>query len=276
MATTPRSPADEAYEQVRAIALRFPETEEKLSHGAPSFHVRGKLYLQFIDHHQHPDDGRIAVWCKSTLEEQRRLVERHPARFFVPPYVGVRGWVGVNVDAANADWIELSILVEDAWRSVAPPRVVRGEAVPRAVPPLPPSPRVTTDAEVARIALERITAICSALPEVTRDRTSHHATFRVHKKVFAYFVDNHHGDGRIAVCVKGDKREHAGIIAEDPKHYFLPAYTGGHGYVGIRLDTRRVDWKGVEQRVIQSYRNVAPKRLLAADPAPSPRRVRSR
>ena len=256
------SPADVAYRHVREIALRFPEAEEKLSHGAPSFHVRGKLYLQFVD--QHHGDGRIAVWCKATLAEQRKLVASHPARFFVPPYVGVRGWVGVNVDAANADWIELAILVEDAWRSVAPPRVVRGEAAPRAVPRLPPSPRVTTDAAVARAALERVTAICLALPESECDRASQHATFRIRKKVFAYFVDNHHGDGMIAVCVKGDKREHARRVAGDPKHYFLPAYMGARGYLAIRLDTRRVDWKGVTERVTQSYRSVAPKRLLAS------------
>jgi hypothetical protein len=247
-----------AYAHVREIALRFAEADEKLSHGAPSFHVRGKLFLQFVD--QHHDDGRIAVWCKSTLPEQRRLVATNPSRFFVPPYVGVRGWVGVNVDAANADWIELSILVEEAWTSVAPPRVVRGEAAPRAVPPRPASPRVTTDAAVARSALERVTAMCSKLPDAERDRDSHHASFRVGKKVFAYFLDNHHGDGIIAVCVKGDKQDHARMIADDPKRFFLPAYIGARGYLGIRLDTRRVDWKLVSERLAQSYRSVAPKR----------------
>src|ERR1700722_11747400 len=101
------SRSDAAYARVRAICLGFPAAEEKLSHGAPSFHVRGKMFLTFVDDHH--GDGRLAVWCKATPEEQRRLVAGNPARFFVPPYVGVKGWVGVNVDAANADWIDLAI-----------------------------------------------------------------------------------------------------------------------------------------------------------------------
>src|SRR5579862_9107686 len=97
------SPADAAYAKVREIGLRFPATSEKLSHGAPSFFVGGKMFLMFVDDHH--ADGNLAVWCKSTLDEQRRLVAENPARFFVPPYVGVKGWVGVRVDPANADWI---------------------------------------------------------------------------------------------------------------------------------------------------------------------------
>jgi hypothetical protein len=257
-----RSPADDAYEHVREICLRFAAAEEKLSHGAPSFHLRGKMFLMFIDDHH--GDGRIAVWCKSTLEEQRRRVESDPARFFVPPYVGPKGWVGVNVGAANTDWIELSILVEEAWTSVAPARVLRGEEVARPARRSPRSPRVTTDPKVAREALERVSAICLGLPEAEAERESRHATFRVRKKIFAYFLDNHHGDGIVAVCVRGDEREHARLLADDPKHFYLPAYIGPRGYLGIRLDTPRVDWRAVTERVAESWRSVAPKRLGAA------------
>jgi hypothetical protein len=111
MAKKPVSPADIAYKHVRDICLGFPAADEKLSHGAPSFHVRGKMFLTFVDDHH--GDGRLAVWCKSTSEEQRRLVTSNPARFFVPPYVGVKGWVGARVDPAQADWVELSMLVEE-------------------------------------------------------------------------------------------------------------------------------------------------------------------
>jgi phosphoribosylglycinamide formyltransferase-1 len=150
---------------------------------------------------------------------------------------------------------------------VAPARVVREAQVPRAAPRLPPSPRVTTDAEVARRALEKVTAIGLALPEVERDRASQHATFRVGQKVFAYFLDNHHGDGVVAVCVRGEKRANARAVAEDSKRYFLPAYLGSRGYLGIRVDLRRVDWADVAARVGESYRSVAPKRLVG-DRAP--------
>lgn len=99
----PRSPVDVAYDRVRDIALRFPSADEKLSHGCPSFHVRGKMFLMFVGEAY----GRgVAVWCKATLAEQRDRVDSDPARFFVPPYVGVKGWIGVDVDPGRADWIE--------------------------------------------------------------------------------------------------------------------------------------------------------------------------
>jgi hypothetical protein len=260
MATrTPKtaSASDAAYLRVREICLGFPAAEEKLSHGAPSFHVRGKMFLNFVDNHH--ADGRLAVWCKSTLGEQRRLVASDPARFFVPPYVGVKGWLGVCVDGPAADWIELAILVEEGWRSVAPPRVARGEGLPPAKP-MPPAPaRVTTDAKVAREALERLTKIGLALPEAVIEREGSHATFRVRKKVFAYFLDNHHGDGIIGACVKSDNRASAKLVRDEPKRFFLPAYIAARGWVGVRLDTKRVDWKDVSRRVEASFRSVAPK-----------------
>jgi hypothetical protein len=258
MARASSSPGELAYQHVREIALRFPAADEKLSHGCPSFHVRGKMFLMFVgESYGHG----TAVWCKATLEEQRERVAADPARYFVPPYVGVKGWVGVSVEPEKADWIDLSILVEDAWRSVAPPRIVRGEVVPERAP-VAPVTRVTTDPKVAREALERVKKMCLVLPEAECEIESKHATFRVRKKVFAYFLDNHHGDGVIAVCVRSDKRENAQTIAADPKRFYLPQYIGPRGYMGIRLDTRRVDWKGVAERVNASYRSVAPKRLL--------------
>jgi hypothetical protein len=269
--TASPSPADVAYARVREICLRFPMADEKLSHGAPSFHVRGKMFLIFVDNHH--DDDRVSVWCKSTVEDQRRLVTSNPARFFVPPYVGVKGWVGVIVDPNLADWIELSILVEHGWASVAPLRVLREGQVSVGKPPPPASPRVTTDRAVASEALARVSAICLALPEATCERNSRHATYRVRKKTFAYFLDNHHGDGAIAVCVKGDQREHARRAAAEPKRFFLPAYIGTRGYLGIRLDLRRVDWKAVAQRISAAYLRAAPKGLVERASATSEKRL---
>jgi hypothetical protein len=257
----PKTASDAAYEHVREICLGFPAAEEKLSHGAPSFHVRGKMFLNFVDDHH--GDGRLAVWCKSTLEEQRRLVASDPGRFYVPPYVGVKGWLGVRVDGTQADWIELAILVEEGWRSVAPPRVLRDDLRP-AKPIPPPSPRVTTDEKVARAALARLEAICLALPEAEAEREARHASFRARKKVFAYFLDNHHGDGIIGACVKGDKRANAALVRDEPKRFFMPAYIGARGWVGVRLDTKRVDWKDVSRRVEASYAAVTAKKKTVA------------
>src|SRR5271170_711408 len=126
MAKPRLSPADAALARVREICLRFPGAEEKLSHGMPSFHVRGKMFVNFVDSHH--GDARLAVWCKAMPDEQRRLVASDPERYFVPPYVGVRGWVGVRLDHPEADWIELAIIVERGWTEIAPPRLARDPA----------------------------------------------------------------------------------------------------------------------------------------------------
>jgi hypothetical protein len=263
MARAAPSPADAAFDRVRAICLAFPGAEEKLSHGSPSFLVtKGRMFLTFVDDHH--ADGRLAVWLKSTLEEQRRHVAMDAERFFVPPYVGVGGWLGVRLDLPNTDWIELAMLVEEGWRAVAPKRLLEHGVGVAPRKPLPPPPRrPKTDERAAREGLERLTKICLALPEATCERESRHAAFRVKNKVFAYFLDNHHGDGIVAACFKGDKRANNALVEKEPKRFFSPAYIGARGWVGMRLDVARVDWKDVARRAAASYRSVAPKKLAA-------------
>jgi hypothetical protein len=259
MAKHTQDAADAALQRVRSICLGFPAAEEKLSYGAPSFHVRGTMFLSFAENHH--GDGRIAALCKATLEEQKKLVATDPERFFVPPYVGVKGWVGVRLDHSRVDWVELSILAEHGWTMVAPKTVREGKWKPTGPPP-PPPVRVKTDAKVARGALERLTKLCLSFPEATCERESSHATYRVRKKVFAYFLDNHHGDGIIAACLKvPSKKEVLALAKKEPKRFYSPAYIGARGWVGFRLDTPRVDWKAVAERLTASYRAVAPKRL---------------
>jgi predicted DNA-binding protein (MmcQ/YjbR family) len=110
-------------------------------------------------------------------------------------------------------------------------------------------------------SLGRITDICLALPEATVEHSGSHATFRVRKKVFAYFLDNHHGDGIVSVCCKTRLGEHIDLAKHDPQRFYLPAYIGPRGWIGVRLDRPPVDWEDVARRVTASYRAVAPKRL---------------
>lgn len=112
--------------------------------------------------------------------------------------------------------------------------------------------------------LERVTAICMALPEATVEHTGTHATFRVRKKVFAYFLDDHHGDGIVSVCVKTQMGENLDLVEHDRARFYMPAYIGPRGWVGIRVDTKHVDWNEVTQFVKASYRAVAPKTLARA------------
>ena len=108
--------------RIREMCLALPETSERLSHGAPTFFVGGKrAFLMVLTGHH--GDGRFAVWCAAAPGVQRMLVEADPERYFVPPYVGHRGWIGVRLDL-GLDWNEIAGIAEDAYADVAPARLV--------------------------------------------------------------------------------------------------------------------------------------------------------
>ena len=108
--------------RVRAACLALPQSSERLSHGGPAFFIRDKkCFVMFLDDHH--DDGRLAIWCAAPAGVQAEMVETEPERFFRPPYVGHRGWLGVHLLTVGPD--ELGAIVLDAWRTVAPPTVLR-------------------------------------------------------------------------------------------------------------------------------------------------------
>ena len=111
-----------ALDEVRRICGALPEATERLSHGSPTWFVRGKkTFVMFLDDHH--DDGRLAIWCAAPPGVQEQLVEQEPERFFRPPYVGHRGWLGVRVDG-RPDWAEVAAVCVEACRTVAPRRLV--------------------------------------------------------------------------------------------------------------------------------------------------------
>ncbi len=117
-----KSQADAALKRVRALCLALPEATERLSHGAPCFFVRDKkTFVMFTDDHH--GDGRLALWCAAPEGAQEAMLGADPERCFHPPYVGVRGWIGVRLDV-RPDWDEIAGIVEDAYRVVAPPKLV--------------------------------------------------------------------------------------------------------------------------------------------------------
>jgi hypothetical protein len=118
----PAAERKKTLERLRAISLALPETSERLSHGAPTFFVREKraFLMVLTDHH---GDGRFAIWCAAGEGAQSMLVEADPEKFFVPPYVGHRGWLGVRLDV-GLDWNELAGIAEDAYAEVAPAKLV--------------------------------------------------------------------------------------------------------------------------------------------------------
>jgi hypothetical protein len=108
-------------ERVRRICMALPEATERLSHGEPTWFVQGKKVFAMFDDNHH-EAGRVAVWCPAPPGVQATLVDEEPTRFFRPPYVGHRGWVGVRLDV-DIDWDELAGIVADAYRTVAPKRL---------------------------------------------------------------------------------------------------------------------------------------------------------
>lgn len=111
-----------ALKHVREICLALPEATERLSHGSPTFFVRDKkTFVMFLDDHH--GDERLALWTAAPAGAQANLVEEEPERFFVPPYVGHRGWLGVRLDV-SPDWDEVAGICEDAYRQVAPKKLL--------------------------------------------------------------------------------------------------------------------------------------------------------
>ena len=113
---------ERVLKRIREICLALPETSERLSHGAPTFFVRDKrAFLMVLTNHH--GDGRFAIWCAAAPGTQQMLVDADPERFFRPPYVGHRGWLGVRLDR-GLEWDELAGIAEDAYAEVAPRKLV--------------------------------------------------------------------------------------------------------------------------------------------------------
>jgi phosphoribosylglycinamide formyltransferase-1 len=109
--------------------------------------------------------------------------------------------------------------------------------------------------------LTRVTEIALALPDVTRQIYGSHAQFLVRKKTFSYFLDNHHGDGIVAVTGKVLPGDNKALVEAQPDRFYLPAYVASRGWVALRLDVGKIDWEEVRELLHGSYMLVAPKRL---------------
>ena len=113
----PTAPENEPLlAKLRAIALGMAGTDEAINHGRPCFRVREKTFVMFLDNHHR--DGRVAIWCKAPPGAQSMIVEGDPERFFVPPYVGPKGWIGARLDR-KPDWAAIEALVAESYAMTA-------------------------------------------------------------------------------------------------------------------------------------------------------------
>jgi predicted DNA-binding protein (MmcQ/YjbR family) len=108
--------------RLRAICLGLPQAHEVVAWGEPTFRVRNKMFAMYASENTHHGAGRSAVWCKATHVDQDFLVRTEPQRFFVPPYVGPSGWVGIYLDR-SPDWTVIADLLTTSYCLVAPKRL---------------------------------------------------------------------------------------------------------------------------------------------------------
>jgi predicted DNA-binding protein (MmcQ/YjbR family) len=112
--------------------------------------------------------------------------------------------------------------------------------------------------------LNRLSKICLALPEASRQDLGSHASFSIGKKTFAYFLNDHHGDGIVSIACKVLPGENTALVAAQPNRFYLPAYIGPRGWIALRLDRGVTDWKEVGELVLGSYCLIAPRKLAAS------------
>ncbi len=108
-------------DRVRQLCLSLAETSERLSHGEPTFFVHKKVFVMFANNHH--NDGHIAVWLPVPPGLQQALIESSPEVYFRPPYVGHRGWVGIELDHVSDD--DLAYHIHTAWELIAPKRLLK-------------------------------------------------------------------------------------------------------------------------------------------------------
>ena len=244
---------------VREICLGLAEAEERRGHGMPDFKVAGKTFASMaVNHH---GDGRIALWTHAPPGAQQFHVESQPKFYFVPPYVGPKGWLGVHLDRGN-DWLAIATRVQEAYRHVAPARLTAQLAEPAAIEPptetIDPEEFDPLSAPSAQRKLERIRSMCSQLPEVTEATQFGTPAFKAGKKTFL-------------VAYRQRRRmnlefwvgaELQATLSDDPR-FLIPRYIGHRGWIDLDIEDH-VDWEEVWQLALGSYRHFALKRMLRA------------
>ena len=248
---------------VREVCLSFPEAKEDLAHGSPTFSVRGKTFAMYtVNHH---GDGRVSLWLNSPPGAQDVHVSGEPKHFFVPPYVGPRGWLGVQLNK-GLSWKRIAVLVREAYEKVAPP-ALRAK-IGKTIEITPPKGKLTAEqidpmqSARAQRLLKALRKICLAWPETSEAVQFGAPVWKAGKKSFAlaYF----RGKPLKAGFWVGVDRQ--GLLTSDER-FTLPMYMGHNGW--IELDVHRGFTESeLRALALDSYRHFANKRMLTALESP--------
>lgn len=253
---------NELAQSVRQLCLAFPETEELISHGMPNYRVRGKKIFATLALNHH-GDGRIALWLNTPAEVQDEYVRAEPKYFFVPPYVGPGGWLGVRLDTGLA-WKRVAPIVRVAYERVAPTRLLSQLKKTPSVPA--PRQRITVaDIDPGKTPrgkqiLATLRKICLAFPETSEGTQFGYPVWLAGKKAFALaYSHDERWSVRFWVGV------HAQLLMTEDARYSIPAYMGHNGWIALDV-TKKHDEQELRQLALESYRHFALKRMLARLP----------
>ena len=241
---------------VRDLCLAFGDTEYRHSHGLPDFRVNGKVFAQYaVNHH---GDGRVALWLNSPEGVQQDFVAMDSESYFVPPYVGPRGWLGINLDK-NLSWDEVQYQVAQAYLNTSRRNADIEDVIPDVPPPDIPIDPVEFDAfndPSCRRCLEQIRSFCFSLPEVSEVPQFGRPSFKAGKKTF---VSTYVRNRTPCVEIWVGKEQQTVLVADS--RFTIPRYTGHNGWIQLAL--RDQDCMELFQDLaIASYRHFALKRML--------------
>ena len=251
--------ARDLHTALRDLCSHLPECEEVISHGSPNFKVRGKSFASY--HVNHHGDGRVALWLDAPDGAQQLYTEMEPEHYFVPPYVGPRGWLGVSL-VSGLSWSTVCERVREAYLKAAP------RALEKSVPDLSkvkPPAKLPGASDIdpfqkpkVRSVLKRLGTLCARLPETEAAEQFGSPVWKAGKKTF---VGMHHHTGRLQMTFwVGPDRQ--AMLTYDSR-YRIPAYTGHNGWIDLDVEDG-VDWDEVEPLLLGSYRHFALKRMLKA------------
>ncbi len=242
---------------VREMCLGLPEAQEVLSHGSPDFRVGKRSFATYaVNHH---GDGRIALWLNVPPGAQQLYVDAEPDNFFVPPYVGPRGWLGVEL-GKGLDWGRINVLVREAYAHVAPPALAARMGPAADVEPptegLDPEEFDPLSAPRAREIVDRLRSFCLALPEVTEVAQFGNPAWRAGKKTFCT-ASRYRRRLELHFWVGAEAQTR---LTLDPR-FRVPAYLGHNGWISLDAEDG-VMWDEVEALALDSYRHFALKRMV--------------
>ena len=242
---------------VREICLSFPQAQELSSHGKPDFRVEGKSFAMFcINHH---GDMRVGLWLHSPPGVQKLHTQLNPDAYFVPPYVGPRGWLGVDVNK-GLDWNEVAKRVREAYEHVAPATLASslGETI-RIAPPgevMPPEEINPMLAKQPQEVLAQLAHRCGQFPETSEGEQFGSPVWRAGKKTF---VCAHHRSGHLQLQFWVGVEQQS-MLTADPR-YSIPPYVGHNGWIDLNIE-KQINWNEVDSLLEVSYRHFALKRML--------------